>query len=521
MNRWTVLAAGATLLFAAPAVHLLSALWAPAGEHWPFIQTHWLPQYAFNSLWLSATSALAAAALGTVLAWLETAYDVPLRRLWHGALVLPLAVPPYIAAFVYNHFLGYTGWVQSFLREIIGLPPEAAYLHIPPPALAVFIYVLFLYPYVYLIVLGDLARQDAAVIESARLLGAGPVRTFFRVVVPMSRRSIVAGGLFVAFEVLGDYGLAAYFGIPTLSTGIVQAWFGLYDLPAAERLAACFLIGLIGLIMLERLITRRKLPYTPRPRPLSRQALRGGRAALALLVHVIPLVFGVFIPLAQLVAFFRAALAAGTVHALWTPLGNTVALSVLGAAGITAVATLVTAVARHFPTRVTSAFPEVMLAAYAVPGAVVAVGVLGLLLPLKTLFSFGWMVTDTPLMLLYAYLARYLAVGVETMRAAGERLGRRYFDAARLAGAPPWRAFWRGEAPLLLPAFISSMLLAWIELAKELPLALLLRPFDFETLATTAFLYAGDERLIQAAAPSLVIIGVGALSVIWMMRGKR
>ncbi|MBE3563991.1 MAG: iron ABC transporter permease [Hydrogenibacillus schlegelii] len=519
--RWGLLAAAVTAIFIAPAAPLFWSLLAPPSEHWAFIVRHWLLADALTTLALAGVTAGLAAGLGTGLAWLYTAYDFPFRRGLGRLAPLSLAVPPYIAAFLYGDFLSFTGPVQSFLRDGLGLPPRAAYVHLPPAALAVGLYTLFLYPYVYWLVLGDLARQDGAVIESARLLGAGPGRTFVRVVVPMSRRAIVAGAFFVAFEVLGDYGLAAYLGLGTLSTGIFRAWYQLGDLRSAERIAAGFLLLLSGLVLAERALGRKRLPSVPRPRPIRPIPLRGGRAAGAVAAFLLPIAFGVLVPLYELGRLLRFAVQAGTVGSVVAPLRHTLALTVLGAVGIVALGTLLSVVGRHGPGRWTAVFPRIFLAAYAVPGAVIAIGVLGLAVPLRAHLppAIGALLFGTPLLVLYAYHTRYLAVGVEAIGSAGARIGRSTVEAARLLGAGPLQAIWRVEFPQLRPAMGSAALVAAVELAKELPLTLLLRPFDFETLATAAFRYAADERLAQAALPSLVIVGLAMAATLGLRSG--
>ncbi|PTQ55052.1 MAG: Ferric iron ABC transporter, permease protein [Candidatus Carbobacillus altaicus] len=530
------------LFLTLPFFFLLFVWFTPEGENWGFIRAYWLVPYALHSFILSFGSMLFSMALGTLFAWWQVAYTYPGRKLFFWGLLMPLTIPPYIAAFIYGDLVSYTGWIPHLLDKLFGLPAEVSAISLYNMPGAIFIYTLFLYPYVFMIVRADLLRQDLRLIEAARLLGAGPLRRTLTVILPLARPAILSGGLLVAFEVLSDYGLASHFGLTTLSTGIFQSWFGMADLPAAMRLASIFLMISVMMLTWDRLRKRRVQTGTSRPRPYQAKKARGGTLIVIYLVHGLFFLLTLILPLARLTDWLIKLLAARDtpsgaltfskmVHVFREAAVNTFALAFLSAVIIALLALFLSTVARHESNFLSRLFPQVALAGYSIPGAVVAIGVLALLLPLEhfllSIHPTGWpcgnrpCLSGTPFMLLYAYLVRYLAVGYSALSGASARLGRRYMEAARLLGLSPWQAFFRVEWPLLRPAMFAAIALTMIDLVKELPLALILRPFDFNTLATRAFQYASDERLAQAAPYALLIIAVSFLSVVLLGRTEQ
>lgn len=533
----TLLLIGLTL----PFFFLLFVWLTPAGDNWAFIRAYWLWPYALHSFLLSFTSMTLSMILGALLAWWQVAYVYPGRKLFFWALLLPLAIPPYIAAFIYGDLVSYTGWIPRILTRLFGLPREAVHLslyHIPG---AIFIYTLFLFPYVFMIVRADLMRQDLRLIEAARLLGAGPLRRMVTVIIPLMRPAMLSGGVLVAFEVLSDYGLASHFGLSTLTTGIFQSWFAMGDLSSAMRLASIFLVSSTVLLTWDRLRRRRIFTGTKRPRPYPAKKPRAGMLFLIYMVHGAVVFLTLLLPLARLfdwqikllqsadVAAGRQALSS-LLRTFYETALNTFVLAFISAVVIAFLALFVNAVARHEPNLLSRFFPQIALSGYSIPGAVVAIGVLALILPLEHQLLYGGLgflcggkpcLSGTPFMLFYAYLVRYLAVGYSALSGSSARIQRHYMDAARLLGHTPWSAFWRVEWPLLRPSMYAAVALTMIDLVKELPLALILRPFDFQTFATRAFQYASDERLIQAAPYALLIVAVSFISILILGRTEQ
>ncbi|MED1725515.1 iron ABC transporter permease [Brevibacillus parabrevis] len=525
-NGWVALSVTGAVLALLPSLYILLGLFARTTENWQHIQQYMLLDYALQSLWLVLGTVACTIVVGVSLAWLVAAYDFPLRRFFSFAFVLPLAIPPYIAAYTYGNMLSYTGSIQTFLRNEWGLAPDQRYFDIMSMKGAIFIFTLFLFPYVYLIAKTFMEKQSAAFIENARLLGKNSLHIFFRIVLPLSQAAIAGGASLVAFEVLNDFGVTKHFGIQSFTAAIFKTWFGMYDVDSAIRLAAWLMSLIIGIFVVERLVRRRKKFSSPTSRmtPLRRRKLKGlpKYAVLCFCVAVAALSF--FIPVAQL-----------AVWATWTYkevlndvfvqlLTNTLLISCISITLLMILAVTVANVIRYSRTSVFSlVMTKLISMGYSIPGAVLSIGVLAVVISLdKELaplyawlgFAKGKLVISMSLfMLIFAYIIRFLAVGYNAVEAGFEKTGNRYAEASRLLGMGMTRTFFKVDLPLIKGAVITGFILVFMEIVKELPLTLLLRPYNFETLATKAYQYASDEQIHQASIPSLLIIGVGIVSV--------
>jgi ABC-type Fe3+ transport system, permease component len=507
---------------------ILSVFWhglRPANENWAHIRRYMLWDCVLPTVWLTLGTGAAAAVLGGALAWLVAACDFPLRRLFRWALALPLAIPPYIAAYTYSNMLSYTGIVQQTLRSA-GVRVNQAWFDIMSMPGAVFIFTMFLYPYVFLIVRAFLEKSGGGYVENARLLGRKGASLFFRVVLPISRPALAGGATLVVYETLSDYGVVNYFGIRTLTTAIFKTWFGLYDIESATRLGALFLAGIVGVVVLERLLRRRRRysETTGRGSPLKPVRLRGAKAALATAACLAVLAVAFVIPVAQLVEWagwtFESVAARSDFRRL---AGNTVKASLIATAVIMVVSVIAANTVRMTRGGFGAALARLLTAGYSVPGPIIAIGVLSLFIALDRLLAplyAGLGPGTAPLvlslslaMLIAGYVVRFMATGYNAVEAGFERIGMKYAEASRTLGAGPTRTFFAVDLPMIRGSLLSGAALAFVEIVKELPLTLLLRPFNFDTLATKAYQYAGDERIYQAAVPSLLIIGIGLVSV--------
>lgn len=528
LNGWMIGTVAGAIAALAPSVYILLGLLGQPTENWPHIREYVLLDAALQSLWMVLGAGGCAVVLGVTLAWLVAAYDFPLRRFCHFVFVLPLALPPYIAAYTYGAMLSYTGSVQAFLRNQLGLTPNPAYFDIMSLKGAIFIFTLCLFPYVYLLVKTMLERQSASYIENARLLGKGPLVIFTRVALPVSQTAIAGGASLVAFEVLNDYGVSKHFGIPSFTTAIFKTWFGMYDVDSAIRLSALLMSCVIAIFLLERLVRRRKAYHasTSRQRPLSRRRLRGPAAWLATGLGLVVFAFSFAIPVLQLIVWatwtYRDVLNARFASLL----GNTLLVSVIAIALLMLLAILIANVLRFARRSLWGiALSKLIAMGYSIPGAVLAIGVLAVFLSLDNLlgssglyawlgYSSGKLVLSMSLaMLVFAYIIRFLPVGYNAVEAGFDKIGNRYAEASRMLGRGMTATFFKVDLPMIRGAVLTGCILAFMEIVKELPLTLLLRPFNFETLATKAYQYASDEQIHQASVPSLFIIAVGLVSV--------
>lgn len=523
-NSWLVLGLLGAAVILLPLFPIILSLFKAPNENWQHITEYLLADYLLNSLQLVALTGFLTVILGVSLAWLIAAYDFPLRRFFRWALLLPLAVPPYIAAYTYSTMFSYTGIVQKTLRSI-DVTPNPKWFGVMSMRGAVFIFTLFLFPYVYMIARSFFERQSGSYIENAMLLGRGQSAIFFRVALPLARPAIVGGLALVVFEVLGDYGVTSYYGVHTISTAIFQTWFGMYDVDSAIRLAGYLMIGTVGLFMVERWArrNRRFSSSTSKMRPLAPRRLRGVWSWAAVLFCGGVFAWSFLFPVVQLGVW-----ATWTFDSVFTPafvelISRTVSLALLATVIIMFFATVVANLHRTNANPFTSALSRWVTAGYSVPGAIVAIGVLAcfigldrLLAPFYASLGLGQaplVLSMSLVMLVFAYVVRFMATGYNAVEAGFERVGTKFMEVSRTLGFGITRTFFRVDLPLIKGAIFSGVILTFVEIVKELPLALLLRPFNFETLATKAYQYANDEKIYEAALPSLLIVGVSMIAV--------
>lgn len=525
-NGWFYMSLVGAAVVLLPLFTIIGSLFKPSNENWQHIKQYLLFDYLLQSVWLVLLSSFFTIVLGVGLAWLLSAYDFPLRRFFRIALILPLAIPPYIGAYTYSNMMSYTGFVQIWIRNEWNVTPNAFWFDVMSMRGAVTIFTLFLFPYVYLLSRAFLERQSGSYIENARLLGRGPLSVFFRIVLPIARPAIIGGVILVVFEVLSDYGVTSYFGIQSFSVAIFQTWFGMYDMDSAVRLAALLMAGVVILLVIERLFRHRRSFAVAggKSKPLVARKLRGAAAALALSVCTLVFAAAFLIPVIQL-----------SVWASWTYdeifssafielTSNTVTVALLAACIIMVVSVIVANVCRTSSNVWTYVLSKSVTSGYSIPGAIIAIGVLVLFVgldhllapvyPLLGMGSQGPLVLSMSLiMLIVAYVVRFMASGYNAVDSGYDKIGNKYTEASRLLGFGMTRTFFKVEAPLLRGALLSGFILTFVEIVKELPLTLLLRPFNFETLATKAYQYASDEKIHEASIPSLFIIAVSLISV--------
>lgn len=528
-NSWLIISLLGAAVVLLPLLPILFALFKAPNENWQQIKTYLLKDYIVNSILLVAAVGALTVTIGLSLAWLVSAYDFPGRRFFRWALLLPLALPPYIAAYTYTNMFSYTGIVQRTLRSI-GLEPNAAWFGVMSMRGAIFVLTLCLFPYIYLIARSFLEQQSGSYIENALLLGHRGPSIFFRIVLPVARPAVIGGLILVLFEVLSDYGVTSYYGIPTISTAIFQTWFGMYDVDSALRLAAWLMIVVMALFLVERYVrrNRRYSASTGRGKPLQPRPLHGIHGGIASLFCSLALALAFVIPVLQIAVWatwtystiLTPAFLTMTVRTLLLALGATVVIMVL--------AVIVANVQRTHANPFSRTLARVVTAGYSVPGAIIGMGVLAffigldkLLAPLYRSLGLGQaplILSMSLVMLAVAYVVRFMATGFNAIEAGFEKIGPRYMEVSRTLGYGMTRTFFKVDLPLLRGAILSGTLLTMVEIVKELPLALLLRPFNFETLATQAYRYANDEKIYEAAVPSLFIIALSMIAVIILHR---
>jgi len=503
----------------------VAALGAPTDGLSNLIQTV-LPRYMWNTFGLVIVTGLSTLLIGLSTAWLVTMTEFPGRRILEVLLVLPFAFPAYVMAYAYTHILDHPGIVQSSLRDLFGWGPRDYWFpEIRSFGGAAAMLSLVLYPYVYLLARAAFLSQSGAQFIAARTLGHGPWNTFVTVSLPMARAAAFGGVLLVAMETIADFGTVSFFGVQTFATGIYQSWFAMADRAAAAQLALGLLSFALLLALLER-VTRRTSVTTHgrRQEDMPRFELQGAKGFAATLICFLPVLLGAIIPTIALIT-----MAIGSEQDLFGQrylgfITNSLTLALMGAVLTVLAAMAVGSARRIFPSIMTRTALQAARLGYAVPGGVIAVG---LLVPLaafdnwlsdkaETLFgvSTGLLITGSVALLLVAYVVRFLAAAISAYESGASAMNPNLDNAARILGASPMRTAMRIHSPLLTPSLLTAALIVFVDVMKELPATLILRPFNFDTLAVQAFRLASDERLAGAAVPSLVIAGIGLVPTI-------
>ena len=518
------------VLLALPVLFVVSSVFRGAGETWQHLAATGLATYTWNTVLLLVAVAWGVISMGVLSAWLVTAYRFPGRDLLEWTLMLPLAMPAYVMAYAYTDWLQFTGPVQTALRELTGWSardywfPEIRSL---PGAAAMLSFAL--YPYVYLIARTAFHEMPRSAIEAARLAGHGAWGAFFHVAVPLARPAIAAGASLALMETLADFGTVSYFAVEVFTLGIFKAWFSMGDVVAAAQLSSCLLAFVVLVLALERSSRGRAAYHSVAPRkPVPPFPLTGGAAALALVACAAPVLFGFVLPAILLGTLAWGEKAAYLGARFVTLVANSFSVAGLTALIAVALGGLMAYAARLTRNRWVGAANRVAALGYAVPGAVVAVGVLAPLGRLDNLLG-GWiesafgarvglLLTGTLVALVYAYLVRLLAVSLQTLEAGLAKITPSMEHAARSLGASAAGTLARVHVPLLAGTLATAALLVFVDVLKELPATFALRPFNFDTLAIEAYNLAKDERLAEAAVPSLVIVAVGLLPVIYVSK---
>lgn len=520
-------------LVALPLGGIVAQLAEPGtADTWRHLAAHVLPACLTNTVLLCAGVGLAVVSIGGASAWLVTMYEFPGRRVLEWALVLPLAMPAYVLAYVYTDLLQYAGPVQTALRATFGgQRGDYWFPDIHGLGGAVTVFASSFYVYVYLLARTAFLERAGGAAEAARSLGHGPWSAFLRVSLPLARPALATGTALALMETLADYGAVAYFALPTFTTGIYRAWFALGDRGAAAQLAATLLGFVLLLLTLERTARGRARFHGGSPRRSARRRLAPAAGWLATLTCALPLAIGFVLPAGVLLhlAFVDGDAQFGARFA--TLAGNSFAVSALAAtlATLLALALAYAArLARGPAQRVALLLNRGVALGYAVPGSVIAVGILIPVTQLDHALATLWQSPGQPhpgllltgglAALVYGYLVRFLGVAVQTVETGLARITTTMDEAARSLGRGQGAVLREVHLPLLRGSLATAALLVFVDAMKELPATLVMRPFDFDTLATQVYTLAADERLAEASTAALAIVAVGVLPLVVLSR---
>ncbi|MCG8599239.1 MAG: iron ABC transporter permease [Verrucomicrobiales bacterium] len=520
-GRWGLFVGAVSLCVALPLFAVLLFLLQP-GPEWAHLQSTVLIKYLGNTLLLLVSVLAVSFLMGVPAAWLVSTVEFPGRRFFSWALVLPLAIPTYVAAFVY--FEGPEAAIPLLVkvRTQWGVDAFLACEAIIRYGLLILLLSSVLFPYLFLGARSAFLQQGRDVLEASRCLGSSPRRTFFRIALPLARPGIVAGGALVGMEVINEYGAVHFFGVPTLTEGIFRTWFGMNDKASALRLAAIVMIAVLVFLAAEKALRGRAHFTTENTcsHPPARRRLRGAKQWAAFVICLLPFVLGFLYPVIRLLTWAVSQVEAGS------PVFPSVPAILRGTAVATTTAIVVTGFAALFAyaVRLRQSRSREMLAriatlGYAIPGAVVAVGVMAFFgfvdrsevpgLPVLggTLFAIS-----------FAYFVRFFAIPNQLSHAGLDRIGRGVEEASRVLGHGPLQTFLRVNLPLLRGPLFAAAILLFVDLLKELPLTMILRPANFETLSTSAFSLAKEGRMHACSVPSLLIVLIGGIGLFLMNR---
>ena len=528
-SLWTWLAVSIAAVLAVPIGAVVSSLAAPAGDVWLHLWRTQLLELVAQTLLLLAGVGAGTLAVGGGLAWLVVHHRFPGRGALEWALILPLAVPAYVIGFAFIGLFEYAGPLQVEVRRWLG--PGARLPEIRSYAGVVVMMTLVFYPYVYLLARVAFREQGAASVETARMLGRSRVGAFLRITVPLARPALAAGVALAMMEALADFGTVASFGYRTLTEAIYRVWYGMFDRIAATQLASVLLLFAAGLLLLER-HSRGRARFTQgdRRRPVVEpMRLAGWRAAAATGACVGVLGLAFLLPVGQLAWWAITAIRARHVAPDFAALlWSTCALAGVTAAVASVLAVLLAYAGRLHGTATVRVAAQLVSMGYALPGAVIAVGVLlplawadhALVPSLERVLGrpLGLLLTGSAAGLVLAYVVRFLAVGLQTVDASLGKIPPSLDDAARVLGARAGSALRRVHLPLMRGGLLTAVVLVFVETMKEMPATLLLRPYGLNTLAVEIWERTAESMWQEAAVPALALVAVGLLPVVLLIR---
>lgn len=514
--RWTryALLWPLLILVAMPLIMLVVAWLEPQPSVWAHVRDFLLPRLVGHSLLMLIIVGLGVSVLGVSMAWLSACCDYPLRRFLDPLLVLPLAFPTYVLAFIYLGIWDYSGPVQTQWREWFGQNPML-FEWLAQPSGVLLILILAFYPYVYLLARASFYSGGLAAFEASRSLGVGPFKTFFRVSLPIARPAIIAGLTLAMMETLADFGAVSIYGFDTFTTAIYRTWFGLFNLTAAVQLASILMLFVLVLILIER-ASRSDDARQAERRPTGHRIMLTGLAAFASTVSQLLLILlAVVLPLIQLFVWAWPQIPQAWMAPMPTLIGNTLLLG-FGGAVLVVLGGVCVLAATHKIRQRTQFLPEFASLGYAIPGTVLAVAIMLAFIRIDQWL--GTALAGGLFALLLAYLIRFLRVAWGPLESVAGRIRPEYTEVARSLGVARWYTIMRVNVPLLWPGLVTAFLLAVVEIAKEMPATLMLRPFGWDTLAVRIYGLTAEGQWSMAALPALVLVLMSSLPVIFLIR---
>ena len=519
ISFWKVLTPLVFLVFLSPVVIVLFSLFGEYSENWNHLYNFVLIDYITNSLILVTGVSLITLFIGTGTAWLITNFNFHGKRFFEWALILPLAIPPYILAYTFTGLFDSYGTLNNLSRDLFQLGDGVnIFPNVRNIYGAVVVFSFTLYPYVYLVSRSAFINQSRSMLESGRMLGLSQFGIFYKLSLPLIRPAMIGGVMLVVMETLSDFGAVEHFAVQTFTTGIFRTWYGMGDLNTAMQLASMLLIFVGVFLFIERK-SRKQAAFTTNASnfgPIQIDQLSGVYSVLAFIACLMPILIGFLLPISELLVWaINYNLSFFNEKFIKTAM-NTVYLSIAAAILCSTLALLINFSIRLNKSRFLNILNSFLSIGYAVPGLILAVGIVQLMTFLdRSLFlSSNFILTGSLIGLILAYIIKSYALSNSTFESGMENISPRIDDSARVLKSTGWNLLGRIHFPLLKTSFLTSILLVTSEVVKELPATLILRPFNFDTLAVSTYIYAAEERMFEAAAPSIAIIIVGLIPII-------
>ncbi|MCC5937302.1 MAG: iron ABC transporter permease [Lunatimonas sp.] len=526
-NYWILGSILILLLIATPLLTIFVKIFEPPGSTWSHLSETLLFGYFANTLLILVGVACCTFLLGVSCAWILTNYQFPGRRYFEWLLILPLGFPGYIMAYTYVGLLDYSGPIQTFLRNTLDIHVTGSLLDLMNIPGAIFILSITLFPYVFLLTRASFLQQSKTLQEASYLLGKGNFHTFIRVALPMARPAIVGGIALASMEVLNDYGTVKYFGVNTFTTGIFRAWFSMGDASTAIYLAAILMTMVFVILFVESLQrgNRRYAQGNGMSKPLVRLQAKGFQKWAFMSICSLVFMVSFFIPLMQIIHWVYLTHAKVMDWNFLLLVFRSFSLAT-GAGMIIAILSVILLYSlRLSPFKWLKNITRISTLGYAIPGAVIAVGIM---IPLIAMDHWiidqlsssrtGLVISGTLFALVFAYVVRFMAVGYNPIDSGFQKIGIHVNEASRLLGKGTGKTLWKVDLPLIKTSLVSGILLVFVDVLKELPLTLILRPFNYHTLATKAFDMATNEMIAESANASLIIILTGIVPIIFLNR---
>lgn len=520
---WTITPFLILFFFLLPVLMVLASLLGDYSDNWAHLYDYVLVDYISNTLYLIIGVSLLSLLIGTVTAWIVTTYDFFGKRFLEWALILPLATPPYILAYTFTGFFDAFGTANNFIRDIFSLDQSFIFFpNIRNIYGAVVVFSFTLYPYIYLVSRSAFLNQSRSMLEAGRMLGLSQFEIFYKLSLPIIRPAVIGGLMLVIMETISDFGAVDHFAIQTFTTGVFRTWHGMYDLKTAMQLASILLIFVATFVWIEK-ISRKKALYTSGTstfKPTKKIKLLKYKAFISFFICFIPILIGFILPITELIIWAISYNLSFFNEKFLLAAMNTILLSITAAVLCASIALIINFSIRFKKYRFSNFLSSFLSLGYAVPGLILAVGIVQLfaLIDQNILFNSDIILTGSIVGLIFAYIIKSYALANSTFESGFQRISTNLDDSARTLKSSGWNLLSRVHLPLLKTSFLTSILMVTSEVVKELPATLILRPFNFDTLAVATYIYAAEERMFQAAAPAIAIMLVGLIPIILLTK---